>query len=318
MWVDRAFDIGDIGQSTSRIVITGASGWLGQTTLHLLADTFGRRWVAENVCCFGSKAGNIALEKDWSVAQAPISAIGALDRKATWLCHYAFLTKDRAASMDENTYRAANQRITGSVYDALDAIGCNRIFLASSGAARRADDEGAPDDLRLYGGMKRDDEHRFAEWAAGRDGRATVNARIFSLSGAFMNKHQAYALASFILAALADRSIKVSAARPVFRSYVDARELVTLAFAEMARAITGVTAFDSGGVPMEMHDIAIAVSNEINQVAVERASMTSAVGDHYYGDNDYYQALLSRHGLQHLAFPDQIKRTAAFIQSISG
>ncbi len=309
------FNLADIEQWTGRIVITGASGWIGLTTIHLLADAFGRQWVADHVHCFGSTPRAIVLGPDWTINQSAIDTIGDLDTRPTWLCHYAFLTKERVADVSEDDYRRVNSEISVRVHNALDAIGCDRIFLASSGAALRAEDDDAPHDLRLYGAMKRDDERRFADWGQRGGGRRAVIARIFNLSGPFINKHSAYALSSFILSAQHREPIQVRAKRPVFRAFVDARELITLAFAEMSEMSSGFEIFDSGGTPMEMFDIAKAVSEKINQVNVERASITELTGDHYFGNHERYIKLLWRHGLKHLPFDEQIQDTAAFLRA---
>src|SRR5206468_11290266 len=126
----------------------------------------------------------------------------SLPSRPTILLHTAFLTKDCAARMSEADYVAQNQAIRLTVLDALDSVGVNRLFLASSGAAAHADDPAASPAMRLYGSMKRDDEQIFADWADETSNRV-VAARLFALSGPYINKPETYALASFILDALA-------------------------------------------------------------------------------------------------------------------
>ena len=77
-------------------------------------------------------------------------------------------------------------------------------------------------------------------------------ARLFNLSGPYINKHQAYALAQFILDAQAGRPVEVRAPKPVYRSFVSIRELMSLAFALLGQSTSGVTRFDSGGEVLEL------------------------------------------------------------------
>jgi nucleoside-diphosphate-sugar epimerase len=216
--------------------------------------------------------------------------------------------------MDPETYAAANRALSGQVLDALAPIGADRLFVASSGAAAFADDPGAADDLRLYGALKREDESLFAAWAeALPDRRRAAVARIYSVSGPYINKHQAYALANFILDALAGRPIEVRAPMRVLRSYVAVRELLSLALALLLEE-AGPTAarFDTGGEALELGAVAQAVAGVLGGEVVRR-SVTEARENRYVGDDLAWRALLARHGIAHLTLQDQIRETAAYL-----
>ena len=124
-------------QSEHRIVLTGASGWLGRATLDLLQDALGDDF-RQRVFCFGSKQADVRLYDTQIITQQPLADLHTLSSQPTLLLHFAFLTKDRAEKMPPADYRAANRRIRQSVLDALDVIGVEAAFLASSGAARFA------------------------------------------------------------------------------------------------------------------------------------------------------------------------------------
>jgi nucleoside-diphosphate-sugar epimerase len=64
--------------------------------------------------------------------------------------------------------------------------------------------------MRLYGSLKREDEERFAAWADAAGKRAVI-ARIFALTGPYINKPGAYAIASFLADAMAARPVEVRA-----------------------------------------------------------------------------------------------------------
>src|SRR3546814_4953036 len=95
--------------------------------------------------------------------QRPLADLIKLPYQPTYLLHFAFLTKDRAETMQEADYCAANRAIRQSVLDALDPIGVEAGFIASSGAAQFADDMLAKPAMRLYGMLKREDEDRSEE-----------------------------------------------------------------------------------------------------------------------------------------------------------
>ena len=196
---------------------------------------------------------------------------------------------------------------------ALDPIGAKAVFVASSGAAARADDAAASREMRLYGRLKRDDEDAFAAWAEATGERAVI-ARIFNLTGPYINKHAAYAMASFILDALAGRAITVRAPREVIRGYVAIRELVSLALASMAGR--GVTRFSTGGVPLELGDVARAVADALGG-EVSRAPITEAAADRYVGDTPGYAALLSQYGIAPTPLDRQIAETADYLREVT-
>lgn len=298
-------------RSPARIVVTGAGGWIGRATLELLYNSLGAEAFAERVVAFGSSNRKLELRNGIEVRQAPLDEIAALETRPTLVLHLAFLTKDRVEGMDEADYVRANRALSATVLDKLNAIGTQGVFVASSGAAAFADDPAASVAMRLYGGLKKDDERAFADWAESNQARAVI-ARIFNLSGPYINKHQNYALASFILDALAGRPIEIRADKRVVRAYVAIRELMSLVFALLLDGRTGVTRFDSGGEAMEMQDIATAVAAQCGPVEIRRPAISAAAADEYVGNNRDYERLLSQYGLFGIPFAAQVAETAAF------
>jgi UDP-glucuronate decarboxylase len=295
------------------IAITGCSGWLGRATLDLLERALGESF-ATRVSCYGSASRMIDLGQGRQVTQRPLSDLGALEAPRVWVLHYAFQTKERAETMHEAAYRAANQAISDTVIAALDRTRAEAVFVASSGAASKADEPAASPAMRLYGAMKRDDEVRFAAWAQA-SGRRAVIGRIFNLTGPYMNKHDAYAMASFIRDALGGQPIRVNAPREVVRGYVAIRELMSLIFALLAQdgQPGEVIRIDSGGAALELGEVARIVAQTLGGGPVERAAVTEPVADCYVGDNAAYAALLARHRIAPVALDRQVRDTAPWI-----
>jgi UDP-glucuronate decarboxylase len=301
-----------LARSDTRIVITGAGGWLGLATLDSLAsalgEAFGRRVVA-----FGSAARTLRLRDGTEVEQRPLADLAQLPTTPTWLLHFAFLTKDRAETMDETAYRAANAAIREAVLGNLERIGAQAVFVASSGAAYKAQDPSASPAMRLYGELKAEDEARFAVWGE-TAGKRVVVGRIFNVTGPYINKHQAYALASFILDGLAGRPIAVRAPRRVVRGYVPIAELISLTLAEMAQAPSGTMRFDTGGEPLDLGEVAAVVARQFEGVTVDRAAIIEPQADIYHGDPERYAALLQRHGMAAERLEAQVAKTIDYLR----
>jgi nucleoside-diphosphate-sugar epimerase len=299
---------------TRRLNIVGTSGWIGRTTAALLHEALGAEVFAERVACFGSRAGVIDLGDGISIPQRPLAELAEQGHRPTLLFNLAFLTMDKIAGMDSAEYVRANRALSATVLAALEPIGADRLFVASSGAAAFADVIQAKPDLRLYGGLKRDDEQMFADWAlAAPERRRTVIARIFSVSGPWINKPDVYALASFILDALDGRPVEVRAPMRVWRSYVAVRELVSLVLAALLAEDGGsVMRFDTGGEALELGDVGAKVVQAIGG-EVRRCPITGAVDNRYVGDGRRYAKLLARYGISHIALVDQVVETAAYL-----
>ena len=294
-----------------RIVITGAGGWLGMATLELVSRALGDGFATQ-VSCFGGSRRTLVLRDGTKIEQRPLAEVDRLAREPTILLHFAFLTKDRVERMSEGDYRRSNRAITDRVIGALDATGVEAVFVASSGAAARCDDPAADAALRLYGALKRDEEQRFADWAHEHARRAVI-ARIFNLTGPYINKHQAYAIANFILDGAAGATIRVKAPRPVIRGFVAIRELMSLAFALLLAEPDGVVRFDSGGEPLELDAVARQVAAAFPGGRHCRAAITEDAQDRYCGDGAAYTALLAAHGIAAVALREQIEETIAYL-----
>lgn len=295
-----------------RIVITGAGGWLGLATLELLHHCLGADFAAR-VVCFGSSSRELRLMDGTAVAQRPLTEIPALPAAPTLVLHLAFLTKDRAEAMPEPEYRASNAGLSRLVLDALDQIGTQGVFVASSGAAAYADDAQADPALRLYGELKGRDEDDFAAWAQARGKRAIIT-RIFNISGPHMNKQDSYALGSFIRAALNGGPIEVRAPHRVVRGYVAIRQLMSLVFALLLKDAPDVARFDSGGAPMELEEVATTVADGFGGIAVHRAPITSDKANVYVGDGDAYAGLLRQESISDVSFREQVIETVRFFR----
>lgn len=298
-------------RSSSSNACTGASGWIGRATLELLFNTLGADAFGGRVVAFGSSQRAIDFGEGRAIEQKALADIASLAPIPTLVLHLAFLTKDKVAGMDEDDYRRSNRKLSQTVLDALDAIDARAVFVASSGAAAFADDPTASEAMRLYGSLKKADEDAFSAWADSH-GRRAVIARIFALSGPHINKHETYALASFIKDALAGRAISIRADHPVYRAYVAIRELMSLIFAAMLDGSTGVLHFSTGGERLEMQEVAKVVSATLGPVTINRPPVNGNRTDEYVGYDVTYRQLLATYFLEHLPFAQQVEETAAF------
>ncbi len=297
-----------------RVVITGASGWLGMATLEMLAQTLGEAF-ADRVVCFGGRPRRLALQGGAGAVQHSLDDLADLPPAPSLVLHLSFITQGPAMTLSAADYVAANRSLSRRVRDALAPIGARAVFQASSGAAALADAAGGPQSKGLYGWLKCEDEAAFADWA-GAEGRGCLIGRVFNLSGPYMNRRSTYALASFIGDALAGRPIDVRATTPVWRSYVAIAELMSVVLAWLTGPAEGVARFETAGAEtLEAGEIADRVAAVLAPgIEVRRPRFDpDAPADRYVGEGAAYDALRRAAGVQQIPFDEQIQATARYM-----
>jgi nucleoside-diphosphate-sugar epimerase len=288
-----------------RVLVTGASGWLGRTALDLIAP------LGLPTLALASRSRMIRVSgrdvecRTWDDRE--VSAFGP-----TVVLDCAFLTKGFATTMPLADYVATNRLLTERLLYATRLPQVRLALTVSSGAAVHPHDaySGALED-NPYGYLKREAEQRLME-AAADTGAVPVVARAWSISGAHVQDPQNFALGSMIRAA-AEGSIRITANRPVFRRYVLAEELLAVGIAEGA---IGATTVDSGGELVEMNDLAHRIAAVVNPGAhISRAGMEAVNPDRYHSDGCDWDDHCRRLHFVGASLEEQIEITARGVLS---
>ena len=307
---------GQLRGSRWRVIVTGASGWVGRAALELLAHSFGPGW-SSRVEAFGSSARLLTLRDGAGIAQRPLSELGALPPRPSLLLHFAYLTREKVAGMSPDDYIATNREITRTVLEAGARAGVERAVVTSSGAVHAALAlPMSPDPALLYGRLKLEDEAMFASFAQAASGRRALVVRLFNLSGPYINKP--YALSSFIEQARGGR-ISVQARSPVTRSYTSAANLLGVGLGHLLgdEAEPFLCVETAGEREVEMDALAEAVRAVVNPSAtITRAAPDGSPADGYVGDGRVYRALMQRYGVSEDPLPRQIADTADYLREL--
>ena len=299
------------------VVITGASGWLGQATLSYLGSVFGDT-LARRVFCFGSISRQL-LVNGYLIEQKPMDKLADLPLEPnTLVCHFAFLTKELAGGMSAKDYIDKNRHIRDTVLSILKNGHVAGVCIPSSGAVYDALGEMSRDpSANLYGQLKLDDEKIFSE-AAISSGWTFVCPRIFNLSGPYINKFSSYALSSFIYDCLLGRNVEIKSAIPVWRSYFFIGNLLDIIFGVFLKASSEIHAgFDTAGErDIELSDLAKLVIERCGHSYqnILRPSIEGTRENRYIGSPDVQMALQRRLGLSSLPLLQQIDITADYMR----
>ncbi len=300
-----------------RVLVTGASGWVGRAALELLVHGFGPDWPSR-VEAFGSRPRRLTLRDGTEIQQRPLAELGALPPRPSLLLHFAYLTREKVADMSPDDYVDTNREITRAVLGAGVHAGVERAFVTSSGAVHatlRAPT--SPDPALLYGRLKLEDEAMFASFARAVPGRKALVVRLFNLSGPYINKP--YALSSFIEQARAG-CIGVQARGPVVRSYTSAANLLAVGIGHLLNdeAEPFLCVETAGEREVEMVALAEAVRAVVNPSAtIARAAPDGRPADHYVGHGSAYRALMQRYGVTEDSLARQIGDTAEYLRDFA-
>lgn len=299
-----------------RVLVTGAGGWLGQAALELLADALGPDW-RKRVLAFGSNERLLVLRDGSEIRQQPLAMLPRCPPRPSLLLHFAYLTREKAARMPLEAYIATNRALSRLAAEGGAAIGVERAFVTSSGATRAAQAATVDADPGLmYGKLKLEEEALFQQFSLGMQGRRAFVARLFNLSGPYINKP--YALASFIDQARSGR-IHVRATHPVVRSYTSASNLLGVAMGQLLAddAPPFSLVETAGDHEVEMGELARMVRDLVApQAAIERTELAGGPVDHYVGDGRHFRRLLGHYGIAEHSLPRQIVETADYLASV--
>lgn len=241
---------------STRFVVTGPSGWIGQALLARLEIALGGP-LGDTVTAFASGARTMALPSGETLAVHDLATITPDDVAGAHVVHLAYLTKEKAGELGERAFTDTNLAIDDALLTALAGARPASLFVASSGAAALA---ARGQDLHPYGLCKLRQEARFLDWARGA-GVPAIAGRIFNVAGPYINKLEAYALSNFAVQALEKSAIRIGAQIPVFRSFLHVSDLCDMVIGAALSGITRDRPIDlCGSDVLEMSDLALLVA----------------------------------------------------------
>jgi nucleoside-diphosphate-sugar epimerase len=287
-----------------RVVILGASGWVGRTACNWLTQ------LDTQVLAF---AGSSRIEKvgnfDYRFEKYDIRKIR--DFKPTTVIDAAFLTRDKVSTLTLEKYISTNTALIEQALELQRLSTVERFIGISSGASVPHLKLQTPNySLDPYGSLKAIYEQRLLQ---NHELRAkTIIGRIWSVSGSLVTKPSLFAFSDLIQQGLSGH-IDIVAMHKVWRRYVDLEDFIrvaTLSSPGDSRVV------DSGGRKVELEELAQLIFAELGlEPSISRVLAPGSAEDTYFSDESTWLHALKGIGFRPLTIEEQISRVAGSLKA---
>ena len=280
----------------NKIIITGASGWLGVELISFLHKNFGDSILA-NIYPISSRLEFL----DFDFGKVKCYKINELENiENAILYHFAFIAKDRVSSFDEQGYINANLEIRNSVQRLIENNDIKAMLYSSSGAVykRGTNELITSQEKDIYGYCKVLDEEFFKDLCKKRDIKLLI-PRIFSIFGKFINKNGVFAVKDMILQAKNSKIIKINSKAKTLRNYINICDIYKIAdcFFEDKNS-DKFYVFDSFGYTLEMQELANLIFETVKVTPnIDRNFDDTLPSDNYFGKYEKQNYLLEKYSL---------------------
>ncbi len=295
----------------NRIVVFGASGWLGRECINLLSNISGNNFSAK-VILIGSSNKSIEVNQQ----NFEITSINDLDHQTNvdLVIDLAFITQEKLKQLGETKYIKLNQelrkKITNFIYESKPKY----VYFSSSGAADKDFmSVTKSNSKKVYGELKLASETELKKIAQDLDCNLLIN-RIWSVTGSQMQDHSKYAIGNFISQALSTNEIKITSSDQVLRSYIDAEDLFQICLNELF--LYKYTLLNSGGYKTTLFDLASLVLKVLGSSTAQIPnSIEKEPGDDYVSKDFKLNDLALKQGVKLQSLENQIRNTLRAINS---
>ena len=309
--MNKEIDLTSSLNSFKKIVVFGASGWLGRECISLLSNTL-KNDFSSTVTLIGSTNKTIQVNKQNYHVISIDSPV--LKSNVDLIINLAFITQEKLEKFGAEQYINLNQelrkKITNFIYESKPKY----VYFSSSGAADKDFmSVTKSNSKKVYGELKLASETELKKIAQDLDCNLLIN-RIWSVTGLQMQDHSKYAIGNFISQALSTNEIKITSSDQVLRSYIDAEDLFQICLNELF--LYKYTLLNSGGYKTTLFDLASLVLKVLGSSTAQIPnSIEKEPGDDYVSKDFKLNDLALKQGVKLQSLENQIRNTLRAINS---
>lgn len=287
--------------TNTRVIITGAGGWLGRTSVLMFRE-------------LGVKA--LLLGSTNKVVDTPMGAFQvqqysrevASSFQPTLLLDFAFLTRDLVESFGLNSYVAINRQLITQASEIAMIDSVEQILFCSSGAAVHVPDKSDNSfEHNPYGFLKRETQDIFEKLSHATE-KKVLGMRPWSITGPLITKPTEYAFSSLILGARAG-VMEIKSSRKVLRRFISADDLIAVCLGTLFQSGERFSIIDSGGELVDLIELAQQINMSTGgSVRIKHSVDDSLLADTYYSDNYSWTNAVGALGFNPQSLSQQIQR----------
>jgi nucleoside-diphosphate-sugar epimerase len=298
-----------VKENSSKVLITGATGWLGRETVARVIEGKFEGITQSDLLLASSNGRDLELD---SLGVLPTVALETLSHRESTntiegLVHLAFITKDKTTQYSFSEFVAKNIELISAACEIIERDKPKWVVVVSSGAIiDRPTLEIENNVVRNpYGFCKRIEEALIAE-SAHKVGANIVIGRLWGGTGLYMPIKRAYVISDFIESAKEKNAISINSGGDVIRRYCDAGDFMEVLIRAALKGET--TTIDSGGSIIEVGELAKLISARLGQIPITRSETPTPLDD-YYPRGSEFEELAKSVGVQLHGIDEQVLRT---------
>jgi nucleoside-diphosphate-sugar epimerase len=294
---------------SSKILISGATGWLGTESVARVLEGKFESITEQNLLLCSSDGRDLKLDSSKVLSTVKLQSLsgdkGVKDLDG--LVHLAFLTKDKSADYSFSDYVAKNIALISAACEIIERDKPKWVVVVSSGAIIDRNSLEVENSVvrNPYGFCKRIEEVLLSD-AAHKVGANIVIGRLWGGTGLHMPIKRAYAISDFIETFKESGAIRITSGGDVVRRYCDAGDFMEVLIKSAIRGDN--TTVDSGGPIIELGDLAELLISVTGTGSISRSSEPSAVDD-YYPRGMEFEELARSVGVPLHDISEQVSRT---------